>query len=361
MGKSVTINSEFKKFEVLFILLKKSVLIGDKIQDSITSKEVKELKQNANEIKKLLRTWGISGNKEDKKRLDEYYIRNYEKNLLDKCKPSKSEKTKYKCDVLEKRALGKHLNFLRVIFEECDTQSKLLQKISDKPQKSYLKKLLLSISEFRGVMKFFPLDKVYRFHVSRINVQYLNEFLKEIKSFSEKYLISIFAVTEKSARLIGKLIEKHNLPQEIIYYTPDPITREKIKNPESVFRKEFPDLKTKDKNLLVIDEYIQTGDTLKISKKFFKKIGFRNVYTCTMYIDESCKFSPDFFVKKTFLAPPWYDFPIMLREKVEGSFKTTPLNIKSRLLREKLKKEKKKMIDSLINRYTLWSCPMSLS
>jgi hypoxanthine phosphoribosyltransferase len=353
MEKSVTINSEFKKFEVLFLLLKESVILGDKIQDSITPNGIKELKQNANEIKKHLRAWGVFGNKDDTKRLDEYYVMNYENNILDKCKYAKSENLKYKCDVLEKRSLGKHLNFLRVIFEECNNQLKLLQKISDKPQKLYLKKLLLSISEFRRVMKFFPLDKAYKFHASRINVQDLKDFLKEIKIFSEKYSINTFAITEKSARLIGELLEKNNLPQKIIYYTPDPITREKIKNPKMIFKKEFPKIKTKDNNLLVIDEYIQTGDTLKISKKFFKKIGFRNVYSCTMYLDESCKYFPDFFIKKTFLAPPWYDFPIMLKEKVEGSFKTIPLKIKSKFLKKELQNERQKMIDSLIKKIRL--------
>jgi hypoxanthine phosphoribosyltransferase len=278
---------------------------------------------------------------------------NYENNILDKCKYAKSENLKYKCDVLEKRVLGKHLNFLRVIFEECNNQLELLQKISTKSSRPHLKKLLLSISEFRGVMKFFPLDKAYKFHASRINVQDLQEFLRKIKTFSEKNSITTFAVTEKSARLIGELLEKKDISQKIIYYTPDPITREKVKNPELIFKKEFPKLKTKDKNLLIIDEYIQTGDTLKISKNFFKKIGFRNVYSCTMYLDESCKYSPDFFIKKTFLAPPWYDFPIMLREKVEGSFKTIPLKIKSNLLDLRLNKLKRKMIDSLLKKIKL--------
>jgi hypothetical protein len=72
-----------------------------------------------------------------------------------------------------------------------------------------------------------------------------------------------------------------------------------------------------------------------------------------MYLDESCKYSPDFFIKKTFLAPPWYDFPIMLREKVEGSFKTIPLKIKSNLLDLRLNKLKRKMIDSLLKKIKL--------
>jgi len=344
MGKSATINSEFKKFELLFELLKKSIILGDKIQDT---RNYKELKKNVERIKKLLESWGIFGNAEDKKRIEKYYTKNYENNILNKCKSTKSENAKYKCAVLEKRALGKHLNFLRIIYDESENQLKILEKISAKPKKLYIKKLLLSLSEFRGIMKFFPLDKAYKFLTSRINVQDLQEFLKKIKTFSKNYSITTFAITEKSARLIGELLKKQNVSQKIIYYTPDPITREKIKNPKIIFKKEFPKLKIQNKNLLIIDEYIQTGDTLKISKNFFKKIGFKNVYICTMYLNESCKFSPDFFIKKTFLSPPWYDFPIMLKEKIEGNFKTIPLRINSNLLKSRLKKLKKKIIYSL--------------
>lgn len=348
--EKVTINSEFKNFESLFELLKKNIVLGDEIEKSINSRKINELKKNTNKIKTLLKIWGIFGDKEDKKRLDNYYSLNYKNNLLKKCKLSKTNTTKYKCDVLKKRAIGKHLNFLKIIFEECDNQLKLVEKISDKPQKLYIKKLLLSISEFRGVMKFLPLDKAYKLHASRISVKDLEDFLKKIKTFSKKYSINTFAITEKSARLIGELLEESNISQKIIYYTPDPITREKVKNPQTIFKEEFPGLKIKNKNLLIVDEYIETGDTLKVSKKFFEKLGFQNVYTCTMYINETCKYSPNFFTKKTFLTPPWYDFPIMLREKVEGHFKTIPLKIDSGLLKSRLKRQKKNMISSLIKK-----------
>lgn len=348
--KSININSEFKKFTLLFKLLKKSVILGDKIQNTINHKDIKKLKENTERIKKVLKTWGLFGNNEDKKRIDKYYIKNYEKNILNKCKSTKNENEKYKCETLKKRALGKHLNFLKVIFEECNNQLIFIQKISTKPQKFYTKKLLLSLSEFRGVMKFFPLDKAYKFHVSRINIFDLQQFLKKIKTFSKNNSIATFAITEKSARLIGELLKNQDIPQKIIYYAPDPITRKKIKKPEFIFKKEFPKLKIQNKNLLIIDEYIQTGDTLKISKKFFKRIGFKNVYTSSIYVNETCKYSPDFFIKKTFLTPPWYDFPIMLKEKVPRSFKTVPLKIESNLLESKLKKLKKKLINSLLKR-----------
>ncbi len=235
------------------------------------------------------------------------------------------------------------MGFLKVIYDECENQLEILKKESPN-----LKKLLMSLSEFRGIMKFLPLDKVYRFHVSRINFNDLKKYINKIQRFAKEKSIDIIVVTEKSARIVGEILDGMKVNKKIIYFVPDILTREKVKNPDFFFKRDFKEILLRGKRILILDEYILTGNTLKKIKNFFMNLGSKKVYTATMYKDEKCKFKPDFFIKKTFLAPPWYDFPIMLREKVEGSFKTEPLTIKSRILKKRLFEEKEKLIKKLL-------------
>lgn len=319
-----TISKEYELYNALFLILKNIIVKTDK--NNLNKKDIYELQNH-------LKNWGVYGNRHDYERLKTYYVENYENNLLKKCDKPKNQLNEYKYEVIALRKNGKHLNFLKVIYEESCKQIIYLEK------KNY-NKLRLSVTEFRTIMKFLPLDKVYDFHVSRINYDDLIDFVKIIKVASKN--IDLVVATEKSGRIIGELLDIKN----IIFLTPDPITREKNFDLISLFNKEFNNLYL-GKSVLIIEEFIQTGDTFGKLSKFFKKLGFKEVYTYTMYQAKNCKYKPTFVLKKGDLAPPWYDFPIMLREKIPGSFKTKKLTFNSKVLEQRLKDKKTKLMTKL--------------
>lgn len=64
----------------------------------------------------------------------------------------------------------------------------------------------------------------------------------------------------------------------------------------------------KDKNILVLDDLSDKGNTLQQVKEFLDLHNFKNVTFATLYIKKSTKFMPNVYIKE-FDDNIWLDFP----------------------------------------------------
>jgi len=69
----------------------------------------------------------------------------------------------------------------------------------------------------------------------------------------------------------------------------------------------------KDKNVLLVDDIADTGDSLILAKKYLLKKFPKNLMTATLHCKVTSKIRPDFFVKETD-ADTWIIYPWEKRE-----------------------------------------------
>lgn len=69
----------------------------------------------------------------------------------------------------------------------------------------------------------------------------------------------------------------------------------------------FPDI-TKESRILIVDELVDSGKTLKAVVDLYKKKGFKNIRTAVLFYKESSKFDPDYFAASED-KDTWIKFP----------------------------------------------------
>lgn len=110
------------------------------------------------------------------------------------------------------------------------------------------------------------------------------------------------------ARVMSDLLEKPNLANIAVeFYSGIAETRSKpvITQPVSA--------SVKNKNVLVMDDVADTGESLKLAKDHIEKQGARNVKIATIYYKPWSEIVPDYYKKKT---KCWVVFPWERKETV---------------------------------------------
>ena len=102
-------------------------------------------------------------------------------------------------------------------------------------------------------------------------------------------------------------------------------------------------------NVIILDEFASTGNTLNASKKFFVKLGCKNVYTAALYYHEKSGTFDIMGVRRDHPAP-WWDEPVMLKD--EPDFKTgryfNPVPVEMYdIFKDKAQALKKHLLDAL--------------
>jgi len=69
----------------------------------------------------------------------------------------------------------------------------------------------------------------------------------------------------------------------------------------------FPDI-MKESRILIVDELVDSGKTMKTVVDLYKKKGFRNLMTAVLFYKENSKFDPDYFAASED-KDTWIKFP----------------------------------------------------
>jgi hypoxanthine phosphoribosyltransferase len=65
---------------------------------------------------------------------------------------------------------------------------------------------------------------------------------------------------------------------------------------------------TKESKILIVDELVDSGKTMKAVVNLYKKKGFKNIRTCVLFYKENSKFDPDYFAASE-EKDTWIKFP----------------------------------------------------
>lgn len=341
------------------IYIKKEILL-DKFLTSYSQKELTALANNIDELKETItQEWG--GLEEFKKTINEIisiirtkktelnqifghpnlyafgmYPLNYEYQQQFKIIEQKEKllQDKYTA-VLLIRSIFKEYNSLKAIFELETKYAQDFEKINE-----------LKIPEIQILIK---------------NQKYNTNELTKIKNFTQTCItfaqeknIQAIIITEDSARILGIILQsklkEQKIPIKIFGFDPTPLTRRRIHTPTfkpteqqiiDAFIKERRALakEIQRKNILIVDEFAASGDTLIKTAQFFEKIGAKKAYTAACFARVPAKMYMDIIGTLSPEQTSWYDIPVSGKQKYykRKNTKIEEIKTKTMTLRTKYK------------------------
>jgi len=131
--------------------------------------------------------------------------------------------------------------------------------------------------------------------------------------------IDLVVAISRGGLIPGLTISEHfkDIPLDVIVassYSKDNKKRElKLGKPSYLC---FPEIK-KDSRLLIVDDLVDSGETMEAVVNLYRNKGFKNIKTAVLFYKECSKFKPDFFVEKE-SKDTWIHFPYEVPRKKVG-------------------------------------------
>ncbi len=333
-GEEVKFISYLNKLVEVIKLFDKKMLIVDDLLRNWNGQDLNELKKSMNALKKtILEEWGdLSQCKAETEKLKELY-KDRSWLLLEQFKDIVNAlewQIKYSSEI-EERDIEIEIkkSFIKLV-GEITREYRYITGIS---QSFYFNDLFKIKTGKDAVKKLYNVETVTQKmldlneaiqKMTKHEKSCIASFMNQCLEFIKKNNIRVVLVTETSARILGiillnKLRENKIKNTYVASFVPG-----KDMHPSKYIEKFSSERRALTKqirgnNILILDEFMDTGRTLASSKYVFERIGANKVYTCACLINPHLGAYEikriDFFGCTTGCEPSWYNKKLLGRSK----------------------------------------------